>query len=173
MGIEDCKALCDARDDCVAFMYGGATWETNPFFSDMTACEISAFREPNGSWGDNYIFCASIIQLECPVGYEQVGTLSSNNDIAGAALGQSTQATIEACKALCDSRDDCVAFMYGGNSELVGHPFFSDMTLCEIAASKEPNFSWGDNFIFCAETGYHFPEIDGGCWKLVRRVQSG
>ena len=66
--------------------------------------------------------------------------MSSNNDIAGAGLGQSYDAkTIEACEAKCANNNQCVAFMY------------EDRTyLCELANTRKPNYSWGTNFRFCA-----------------------
>ena len=69
-----------------------------------------------------------------------MGTLSSNNDVDGAGLGQSYDAkTIEACEAKCANNNQCVAFMY------------EDRTyLCELANTRTPNSSWGSNFRFCA-----------------------
>ena len=79
---------------------------------------------------------------ECPTGYHQVGTLSSNNDIKGGASGQHMMDNIGACKATCDSRADCAAFMFG--NEYAGKKL-----KCELANYGTPNHSWGSNWRFC------------------------
>jgi hypothetical protein len=84
--------------------------------------------------------------LVCPVGYEQSGTLSTNNDVPGTGLGQSQQSTIEDCKDQCEANPNCNSFMYGGLDT-------NQNDLCEIAAETTGTNSWGTNFRFCAKQG--------------------
>jgi len=93
------------------------------------------------SWISNY--CSESIVAECPVGYQQVGTLSENNDVGGTGMGQTQENSIEDCQALCESTEGCVAFMYGGASTV------HDSKLCELSSIATPNSSWGSNFRFC------------------------
>jgi len=98
------------------------------------------------SWVSTYCNEADGIVAACPSGYTQVGTLSDNNDIAGAGLGQSHENSIEECKNLCEDTPDCVAFMYGG------YTAEGDSTLCELSAFVTPDNNWGSNFRFCRKT---------------------
>jgi len=92
------------------------------------------------SWIKNY--CSDRIVAECPTGYKQVGTLSSNNHVKGAGLGITQQDSIGDCQALCESTEGCVAFMYGGYSTVRSQK-------CELSSTLTPNNSWGTNFRFC------------------------
>jgi len=93
------------------------------------------------SWINTY--CSDRVVAECPSGYQQIGTLSTNNDVRGRGLGQSQQETMEDCQALCESTEGCVAFMYGGASTV------HDGKLCELSSTATPDNSWGSNFRFC------------------------
>ena len=57
-------------------------------------------------------------------------------------MGQSQQATIEDCMALCEANPRCNSFMYGGVDE-----FQTDK--CELAEETAGTNSWGTNFRFC------------------------
>ena len=85
--------------------------------------------------------------LVCPVGYEQSGNLSTNNDVIGAALGQSQQSTIEDCKNQCEANPNCNSFMYGGIDA-------NQNDLCKIAEEFTGPNSWGTNFRRCAKNYY-------------------
>jgi hypothetical protein len=88
------------------------------------------------SWVGTYCNEADGVVAKCPGGYSQVGTLSENNDVGGAGLGQSQQNSIADCKNLCDKDPMCVAFMYGGaNTEEAS-------TLCELSGTVTPNNDW-------------------------------
>jgi len=124
-------------------MYGGAS-----IFDDSKLCELSSTMIPNNNWGSNFRFCKQNIVAVCPSGYTQVGTLSENNDIAGLALGQTQEDSIQDCQAQCESNEDCVAFMYGGAS------IFDDSKLCELSSTVIPDNDWGSNFRFCKKNLY-------------------
>jgi len=98
------------------------------------------------SWVGTYCNEADGVVAKCPGGYSQVGTLSKNNDIGGAGLGQSQQNSIADCKNLCDKDPMCVAFMYGGANTKEAS------TLCELSGTVTPNNDWGTNFRFCRKT---------------------
>jgi len=53
--IEDCQALCESTEGCVAFMYGGPS-----IVHDSKLCELSNTATPNNSWGSNFRFCQSL-----------------------------------------------------------------------------------------------------------------
>merc|ERR1712223_1738924 len=55
--IEDCQALCESTEGCVAFMYGGAST-----VHDSKKCELSSSATPNNSWGSNFRFCQMITE---------------------------------------------------------------------------------------------------------------
>lgn len=150
--IEDCEALCDENENCVAFMYGGHTVQ----HPTMDMCELAATVTPNGDHWDNFLFCArgDFSYNECPSGYTQVGTLSTNNDIAGPGLGQYNLPTVEACRAKCEQNDECIAFMYGGDTYV--HP---DMDKCELSAINVPDTDFWDNFLFCSYDGIQFAQL--------------
>lgn len=119
-------------------MYGGSDLQ------EQTTCELGRYREPNASWGTNWRFCVrNSPAAECPSGYDQVGTLSHNNDKNGFGLGQYTKATIDDCRHLCDNTSNCVAFMYGGAD-------LSEGDKCELSNNKVPDATWGTNWRFCA-----------------------
>jgi len=140
--IDGCRKLCDETFDCVAFMYGGRTSEKRRI------CELADTRKPDNSWGTNFRFCALDSSIECPKGYYQVGTLSSNNDVSGVGLGKSIQISIDDCRNHCDETPNCVAFMYGGRTP-------EQTSICELADNRKPNNSWGTNFRFCASSAYY------------------
>merc|ERR1712147_364754 len=60
---------------------------------------------------------------------------------------------IAACRAKCEAHPKCVAFMYGGKDR--------GDTICELASTKVPNYSWGNNFRFCAakECGSGYKQV--------------
>jgi len=55
--IEDCQALCESTEGCVAFMYGGQTT-----VHQSKKCELSSSATPNNSWGSNFRFCQMITE---------------------------------------------------------------------------------------------------------------
>jgi len=103
------------------------------------------------SWIKNY--CSDRIVAECPTGYKQVGTLSTNNDVGGAGLGQTEEDSIEDCQALCESTEGCVAFMYGGLTTV------HSSKKCELSSTATPNNSWGSNFRFCQRIPTHADNV--------------
>jgi hypothetical protein len=57
--IDDCRGLCDATSNCVAFMYGGClSCQQNAGAQTFQLCELAASKTPNNDWGTAFIFCA-------------------------------------------------------------------------------------------------------------------
>merc|ERR1711977_234938 len=80
---------------------------------------------------------------DCPVGYTQVGTKTTNNDVSGGCLGQSFGKTMQSCEASCNTKKGCVSFMYGGPAQMK-----HKAGKCELCNHKKPNNSWGTDFVF-------------------------
>merc|ERR1719433_2557463 len=53
--IEDCQALCESTEGCVAFMYGGRST-----VHDSKRCQLSSNASPNNSFGSNFRFCKKL-----------------------------------------------------------------------------------------------------------------
>merc|ERR1719499_2564531 len=134
-----CAEICDSEPLCRAYECSHTQLKCN--LVDTSDPTVASFQD--------YKFCTKNEEptvSECPHGYSQVGTLSENNDVAGAGLGQSQQNSIADCKNLCDATTNCVAFMYGGaNTE-------ETSTVCELSGTVTPNNDWGTNFRFCRKT---------------------
>ena len=50
------QAKCEANKLCVAFMYGGSSYDPNPA-NRKNLCELAGTTIPDKGWGDNYRFC--------------------------------------------------------------------------------------------------------------------
>jgi len=82
--IEDCQALCESTEGCVAFMYGGPS-----IVHDSKLCELSNTATPNNSWGSNFRFCQSLAFVKgpktgCQSGYFQPTTAEECKNVAEA-----------------------------------------------------------------------------------------
>lgn len=171
------QTSCTVREHC-SNPYGqhGATnsrfryKSTSVFIPDICQQETETRECDDGVWGswnsvNFYPAYSCTVENPCPDGFTPVGTLSTNNDIVGPGLGQSTEATMEDCKSRCDENPDCVAFMYGGESG-------GDQDFCELSPTIIPDGNYWDNFRFCAREDVDILACPIGYTQIGTRSQN-
>jgi len=94
------------------------------------------------SWVSNYCRVHNPAP-NCPSGWEQMGTLSENNNIQGSGWGQTQEASIEDCAALCESTEGCMSIVYGGSSVV------DESKTCKLVRYWDDPISSGSNFRWC------------------------
>ena len=104
------------------------------------------------------VFCCYFLdydsELSCPYGTEQVGTLTSGNDISGCGMDNCkdryNKTSIEDCAQHCKNTKGCKAFNWAPVGGDRSHP---QLKVCGIYSSNVPSGSYGPKYIFCRPHG--------------------
>jgi len=88
----------------------------------------------------------------CPSGYDQVGTMTENNDIGGYGMAGSSPriiSTVEECATICDETEGCLSFTWGWGGNIRAFDA-NGAGRCIWYNRDTPNRDDGRNVLFCA-----------------------
>merc|ERR550534_3124898 len=147
--VDECATICDASDECLSFTWG---WGGSGVFDANGEGRCIWYNRgiPNRDDNRNVLFCARQPD-NCPSGYDQIGTMTENNDIGGYGMaGSSPQIinTVDECATICDASNECLSFTWGwGGSDVFNA---NGEGRCIWYNSGIPNRDDNRNVLFCA-----------------------
>merc|ERR1711953_810983 len=109
--IEDCQALCESTEGCVAFMYGGAST-----VHDSKLCQLSSSATPNNSFGSNFRFCQKLNSGNAP----ECAILGSEHWSPNQVAPSSAASDAFDCQRQCQDLDSCFFWVFTGQCHLHG-----------------------------------------------------
>eukprot|EP00493_Phyllostaurus_siculus_P021568 UN21896 len=109
--IEDCQALCESTEGCVAFMYGGAST-----VHDSKLCQLSSSATPNNSFGSNFRFCQRLTSGNAP----ECAIMGSEHWSPNQVAPSSAASDAFDCQRQCQDLDSCFFWVFTGQCHLHG-----------------------------------------------------
>jgi len=152
--ISDCAEMCDNNDECVAFEYGVARGGAGKYKSrDCQLQSSSNYKECSGEYHNLDLYIKPV-----DVGYEKIdaGCVGGHNIILY------HDKTIPECAALCNARDDCVAFEYGVDYDGAGKYKGQDCQL-QDSANYERCDGTHHNLDLYIKPEINYEHVDRGC----------
>jgi len=119
----------------------------------------------------------------CPSGYDQIGTMTENNDIGGYGMAGSSPRiinTVDECATICDETEGCLSFTWGWGGNIRAFDA-NGAGRCIWYNRDTPNRDDGRNVLFCARpmatnaptvkpTELPTPSSDGADYVLANSI---